>query len=143
MSNENSDNLFLQLFILHLRANVDQLLMSKFWILVVDLSYLYEIQYDVFQFYVMCFKVLILFYMLTLQAPTWQNGQTETILLLLPTNCLSMFEYFVVLVLKGLTINIQVIWEDLTAHTSYNHTRNFNLRICAAYLNPLKTNIII
>ena len=39
---------------------------------------------------------------LTLQAKTPQNGQTHSICPLLPTNCLSVFDHFLELALKGL-----------------------------------------
>ena len=37
-----------------------------------------------------------------MKVPTQQNGRTQTIRRLLPTNCLSVFDHFAVLVLKGL-----------------------------------------
>ena len=46
--------------------------------------------------------------MLTLYMPTPQNGQTQTIYRLLPTNCLSVFDYFVGWVLKGLTCKLYI-----------------------------------
>ena len=45
---------------------------------------------------------------LTLQAPTLQNGQTQTIRRVLPTNCVSVFEHFVGLAYEGLIISISI-----------------------------------
>ena len=47
---------------------------------------------------------------LTLQAPTPQNGQTHlNNCLLLPTNCLSVFDHFVGLALEGFIIAVRRI----------------------------------
>ena len=50
--------------------------------------------------YVKVFRVMFIFDMfLTLYAPTTQNGQKQT-------NCLSVFDHFVGLALKGLNIRL-------------------------------------
>ena len=54
--------------------------------------------------------------------PTPQNGQhTQTIRRLLPTNCLSVFDCFVGLVLKGLSITSGLVLLYLTVGYMLSH----------------------
>ena len=47
---------------------------------------------------------------LTLSEPTTQNGHTQTICPMLPTNYLSVFDHFVGVALKGLTKKKGSLW---------------------------------
>ena len=66
--------------------------------------------------------------LLTLQAPTPQNGETQTIRPLLPTNCFSKFDHFVELALKGLKISnelVKVFWVTFNSLTFGNTLRYY------------------
>ena len=53
----------------------------------------------------MCHFLKVIFHVLTLEAPTPQNGQTlKQFVGKLPTNCLSVFDYFVGLALEFISI---------------------------------------
>ena len=68
--------------------------------------------------------VNVLFYWLTLQAPTPQNGKTlKQFVGKLPKNCLSVFDHFVVLALKGLKrIANSVYFVKIVCHHSYKQS---------------------
>ena len=72
---------------------------------------------------------------LTFEAPTPQNGQTHSIRWQQPTNCLSVFDHFVGMVLKGLTLG--------SANDSeYFQKRHWKAKPAKTYREPCRTSIM-